>query len=64
MNKTTDMVFRTCTVDGDKLIEHVSKDEVLYHDIMGIFQELDGEEGLTITIKKMVKSGEIHASNK
>ena len=60
MKKTINMVFENCTVDGDVLIE-CGKDEALEHDIMGIFQQLNGEEGLTITIKKAKKMGEIHA---
>ena len=62
MDKTINMVFKNCMVDGDQLIEDDGKNEPLYHDIKGIFQQLDGEIGLTITIKKTMKSGEIHAS--
>jgi hypothetical protein len=48
-------------VDGDQLIEDDGKNEPLYHDITAIFKQLNGETGLTITIKKTEKSGEIHA---
>ena len=61
MDKTVNMVFKSCRIDGNQLIEDDGKNEPLYHDIAGIFQQLDGEDGLTITIKKTTKSGEIHA---
>ena len=61
MDKTINMVFKNCMVDNDRLIEDDGKNDPLYHDIAGIFQQLNGECGLTITIKKTVKSGEIHA---
>jgi len=61
MNKAISMTFKNCMVDGDQLIEDDGKNEPLYHDIAAIFKQLDGETGLTITIKKTEKSGEIHA---
>ena len=62
MDKTINMAFKNCMIDGMQLIEDDGKNEPLYHDIVGIFQQLNGESGLTITIKKTEKSGEIHAS--
>ena len=59
MKKTINMVFENCTVMDDTLIE-CSKEETIEHDILGIFRQLNGEDGLTITIKKTTKSGEIH----
>lgn len=61
MDKVINMTFKNCLVDGDQLIEDDGKNEPLYHDISGIFQQLNGESGLTIVIKKTVKSGEIRA---
>lgn len=64
MKKTINMVFENCTVDGNTLIECSKNDDYsLEHDIMGIFQQLNGEDGLTITIKKTTKSGEIHVND-
>jgi len=61
MDKAISMTFKNCMVDGEQLIEDDGKSEPLYHDIAAIFKQLDGETGLTITIKKTEKSGEIHA---
>lgn len=61
MDKAISMTFKNCMVDGEQLIEDDGKNEPLYHDITAIFKQLDGETGLTITIKKTEKSGEIHA---
>lgn len=61
MKKTINMVFENCTVVDDTLVE-CAKDETFEHDILGIFQQLNGEDGLTVTIKKTVKSGAIHDS--
>lgn len=61
MDKAISMTFKNCMVDGEQLIEDDGKNEPLYHDIAAIFKQLDGETGLTITIKKTEKSGEIHA---
>lgn len=62
MDKAISMTFKNCMVDGGQLIEDDGKNEPLYHDIAGIFQQLNGETGLTITIKKTEKSGEIRAT--
>lgn len=61
MDKMINMTFKNCSVDGDHLIEDDGKNEILCHDITEIFQQLNGESGLTIVIKKTVKSGEIRA---
>ena len=58
MKKTINMVFENCTIDGDVIIEN-GRDEAWEHSIMAVFRQLDGESGLTITIKKTTKSGEI-----
>lgn len=58
MKKSISEVFKNCTVDGDLLIEY-DKDESYVHDIAAIFKRLDGEEGLTITIKKDAQYGAI-----
>lgn len=63
MKKSINMVFENCRVDGDDLWEDVQKGEPLCHSIKGIFEKLEGEEGLTITIKKTAKIGEIRAKN-
>ena len=63
MDKTINMVFKNCMIDGEQIIEDDGKSGPLYHDIAGIFQQLNGETGLTITIKKTEKKGEIHAVN-
>lgn len=60
MKKSINMNFENCRVDGDELIEDL-KDGPLYHSIKAIFEMLNGEEGLAITIKKTTKSGEIRA---
>lgn len=63
MEKTINMVFKNCRIDGDDLWEDSVKEEPLCHSIKGIFQMLDGEDGLTITIKKSSRYGEIHAKD-
>lgn len=63
MDKTINMVFKNCRIDGDNLWEYSAKEEPLCHSIKGIFQQLNGEEGLTITIKKNYRVGEIHAKD-
>ena len=60
MDKTINMVFKNCRVDGEDLIEDL-KDGPLYHNINEIFKRLNGEDGLTITIKRTTRSGEIRA---
>ena len=62
MKKTINMVFENCTVMDDTLVE-CGKEETFEHDILDIFRQLNGEDGLTITIKKTTKSGEIRAVN-
>ena len=61
MKKSINMVFENCRVDGDDLWEDL-KDTSLQHSIKEIFKNLDGETGLSITIKKTIKSGEIRAN--
>lgn len=61
MKKVVNMSFENCRVDGDDLWEDL-KDESLQHSIKEIFSQLNGEEGLTITIKKTAKLGEIRDS--
>lgn len=58
MKKSINMVFENCRIDGDDLWEDL-KDESLQHSIREIFSRLDGEDGLSITIKKTTRSGEI-----
>ena len=36
MDKTINMTFKSCMVDGDQLIEDDGKNEPLYHDIAAI----------------------------
>lgn len=60
MKKTINMVFENCIVMDDTLVE-CCKDETIEHDILSIFKQLNGEDGVTITIKKTTKSGEIRA---
>lgn len=55
------MVFENCTIDGDTIIEN-AKDQAYEHNIMDVFEKLDGETELTITIKKVTKSGEVNAA--
>lgn len=61
MKKSINMVFENCRIEGDDLWEEPAKDEPMQHSIKEIFSRLEGEEGLTITIKKTKKSGEIRA---
>lgn len=58
MKKSITMVFENCTIDGDYIIE-TAKEEVFEHRIMDIFASLNGETGLTITIKKATKTGDV-----
>lgn len=60
MKKNMTMSFENCRVDGDDLWEDL-KDGALCHSIKAIFEMLEGEEGLSITIKKTDKLGEINA---
>lgn len=60
MKKNMTMSFENCCVDGDNLWEDL-KDDTLCHSIKAIFEMLEGEEGLSITIKKTDKLGEINA---
>lgn len=59
MKKIINMSFENCRIDGDDLWEEPSKEEPMCHSITEIFQRLNGEDGLTITIKKTTRSGEI-----
>ena len=59
MKKVINMSFENCRVDGDDLWEEPTKEEPMCHSIKDIFAMLNGEEGLTITIKKSTKQGEI-----
>lgn len=61
MKKSINMSFENVTVDGDELIED-TKDGVYQHNIMAIFNMLNGESGLSITIKKTTKTGEIRGN--
>ena len=61
MKRSINMSFENCRVDGDDLWEEPVKEEPMQHSIKEIFKMLDGEEGLTITIKKTTRSGEIRA---
>ena len=58
MKKIINMSFENCRIDGDDLIEDL-KDGPLYHSIRSIAEMLNGEDGLSISIKKSTKSGEI-----
>lgn len=62
MKKSINMSFENCRIDGDDLWEEPAKEEPMQHSIKDIFAMLDGEEGLTITIKKTTKTGEIRAA--
>lgn len=64
MKKVINMSFENCRVDGDNLWEEPSKEEPMQHSIKSIFAMLDGEEGLTITIKKSTRQGEIREESK
>ncbi len=59
MKKVINMSFENCRVDGDDLWEEPAKEEPMQHSIKGIFAMLDGEDGLSITIRKTTRSGEI-----
>ncbi len=59
MKKVINMSFENCRVDGDDLWEEPAKEEPMQHSIKSIFAMLNGEEGLTITIKKSTRQGEI-----
>jgi len=61
MKRSINMSFENCRVDGDDLWEEPAKEEPMQHSIKEIFKMLNGEEGLTITIKKTTRSGEIRA---
>ena len=61
MKKAINMTFENCRVDGDDLWEEPAKEEPMQHSIKSIFEMLNGEEGLTITIKKTARLGEIRA---
>ena len=61
MKKSINMSFENCRIDGDDLWEEPAKDEPMQHSIKAIFDQLNGEEGLSITIKKTKKIGEIRA---
>ena len=63
MKKSINMSFENCRIDGDDLWEEPSKEEPMQHSIKEIFARLNGEEGLTITIKKTTRSGEIRAES-
>ena len=58
MKKNITMVFENCTIDGDYIIEN-AKDEAFEHRIADVFASLNGETGLTITIKKATKTGDV-----
>lgn len=57
MKKNITMVFENCTIDGDVIIEN-AKDQAYEYSIAEIFERLNGETGLTITIKKATKTGD------
>ena len=59
MKKVINMSFENCRVDGDDLWEELAKEEPMQHSIKKIFEMLNGEDGLTITIRKTTRSGEI-----
>lgn len=59
MKKVINMSFENCRVDGDDLWEEPAKEELMQHSIKKIFEMLNGEEGLSITIRKTTRSGEI-----
>ena len=59
MKKIINMSFENCRVDGDDLWEEPAKEEPMQHSIKEIFKMLDGEDGLSITIKKTTRLGEI-----
>ena len=59
MKKVINMSFENCRVDGDDLWEEPTKEEPMQHSIKKIFEMLNGEDGLTITIRKITRSGEI-----
>ena len=61
MKKNLTMSFENCRVDGDDFWEDLKNEEPLCHSIKAIFKQLEGEEGLSITIKKTTKLGEINA---
>lgn len=63
MKKSINMSFENCRIDGDDLWEEPAKEEPMQHSIKEIFARLNGEEGLTITIKKTTRSGEIRAES-
>lgn len=62
MRKVINMSFENCRIDGDDLWEEPAKEEPMQHSIKEIFAMLNGEEGLTITIKKSTKLGEIRGT--
>ena len=64
MKKSINMCFENCRVDGDDLWEEPAKEEPMQHSIKDIFAMLDGEEGLSITIKKTTRYGEIRNNKK
>lgn len=62
MKKSINMSFENCRIDGDNLWEEPAKEEPMCHSIKKIFEMLNGEEGLSISIKKTSKQGEIRAN--
>ena len=64
MKKVINMSFENCRIDGDDLWEEPAKEEPMQHSIKDIFGMLNGEEGLTITIKKTARIGEIRVEER
>ena len=61
MKKTINMIFENCTIDGGVIIEN-AKDCAYEFRVEDVFKQLDGEDGLTITIKKATKIGDLNVS--
>lgn len=52
------MTFENCIIKDGCIIECL-KEETIEHDIYAVFEQLEGEEGLVISIKKSTKVGAI-----
>lgn len=58
MKKSVSETFENCTVEDGVLIE-VEKEETFEHDILAIFKRWEGEDGITVSIKRDAQYGAI-----
>lgn len=56
MKKSINMTYENCAIRDGYIVECL-KDETIEHSIYSVFEQLEGEDGITISIKKCSKVG-------